>query len=441
MGLENSVILVKVLGCRSSLCEGEFIAGKLASMGAKITDDFKEDFNAAVIVTCSVTSEADKKCRQLIHRAKRILGEKGVLSVCGCWAEKISRDSAIEMGIDILSGSKGKIFIPDEIQKMILNREKKFIDLRKPGELNSGIWEELSINFPLMHSRAFVKIQDGCNHFCTYCIIPFLRGKPVSRPEKNILDEVKRLTDNGCKEVILTGIHLGLYGKDIDSTLSNLIRKISRVKNLERLRLGSLEPFSLDENLLKTLSESEIFCPHLHLPLQSGDDEILNLMRRGYTSSEFLKVCDNARKFLGDDLHISSDILVGFPGENDNAFKNTLKIMTLAKFGKVHVFPFSEREGTEAVNFPNKIEKSVKNSRTSEAIELGKKLFIDYASQFLNKDVEVLIEKIGENYSTGHSKNYIDVFCNEKLERNKIIKLKVNNISDAGLKAEINNRN
>lgn len=437
MGLNNRVILVKVLGCRSSLCEGEFIAGKLASMGATITDDFKKNFDAAVIVTCSVTSEADKKCRQLVHRAKKILGENGILAVCGCWAEKINVNSAHELGIDILAGSKGKIFIPDEILKMFSSTKKYFVDLRR--DLNSGIWEELAINFPVMHSRAFVKIQDGCNHFCTYCIIPFLRGKPVSRPEKNILDEIKRLTDNGCKEIILTGIHLGIYGRDINSSLADLIRKISRIKNLYRLRLGSLEPFSLDEDLLNALSECEIFCPHLHLPLQSGNDKILALMKRGYTSSDFLRICDNARIFLGENLHISSDILVGFPGETDEAFNNTLEIMQKANFGRVHVFPFSEREGTAAVKFPDKIENSLKNLRTSQAIDLGKKLFLNYAGKFLNQNVEVLIEKINNDYSLGHSKHYLEVFCKGNFfERNQIINLKVINISDARLEANIN---
>ena len=435
MGLKNHVILVKVLGCRSSLCEGEFIAGKLASMGATVTDDFKKNFDAAVIVTCSVTSEADKKCRQLVHRAKKILGENGILAVCGCWAEKINANSARELGIDILAGSKGKIFLPDEIQKMFSNTKKYFVDLRR--DLNSGIWEELAINFPVMHSRAFVKIQDGCNHFCTYCIIPFLRGKPVSRPQKNILDEIQRLTDNGCKEIILTGIHLGLYGRDINSSLADLIRKISSVKNLYRLRLGSLEPFSLDEDLLNALSECEIFCPHLHLPLQSGNDKILAFMKRGYTSSEFLRICDNARKFLGEDLHISSDILVGFPGETNEDFNDTLEIMQKANFGRVHVFPFSEREGTAAVKFPDKIENSVKNLRVSQVIELGKKLFLNYAGNFLNKNVEVLIEKINNDYSLGHSRHYLEVFCKGNFfERNQIVNLKINNISDARLEAE-----
>ena len=432
MILENRNILVKVLGCRSSLCEGEFIAGKLALMGANITDDFNaENLSAAVIVTCSVTSEADKKCRQIIRRARRILGDDGVLAVCGCWAE---RENFGDFGIDIIAGSRGKIFIPNEIAGMLSTGKREFRDLRKVSRENS--WEELAINYPVLHSRAFVKIQDGCDHFCTYCIIPFLRGKPISRPEENILREIERLISNGCREIILTGIHLGLYGRDINSSLANLIAKISRVKNLARLRLGSLEPFSLDENLLRKLSECEIFCPHLHLPLQSGDDKILEAMRRGYNSGEFLRICENARKFLGENLHISSDILVGFPGEDDRAFQNTLQIMKSAKFGRVHVFPYSPRNGTLAAKFPGQIAPETKNSRTNQAIELGKNLFTDYARNFLGSEIEVLVEKSGANYAIGHSRHYIEVSIPQNLERNQLITLRAKTFSDARLEAE-----
>ena len=298
-------IFIHVFGCRSNLCEGEFIAGALKSSGAEITENLSEDINAAVIVTCSVTHEADKKCRQLIRRARKILGENGILAVCGCWGQSLDADTARNLGIDILAGSKGKNILPEKLISMMKNG-RNFENLKNQNIFMPSEWEELEINSPVMHSRAFVKIQDGCDHFCTYCIIPFLRGRPVSRPVENIISEIRRLLQNGCKEIVLTGIHLGIYGRDIRTSLAELINSISKIKELKRLRLGSLEPFCLDENLLNALSECESFCHHLHLPLQSGDDEILALMRRGYSSKDFLNVCSNARKKISDKIHITS---------------------------------------------------------------------------------------------------------------------------------------
>ena len=410
-------IFIHVFGCRSSLCEGEFIAGALKSYGAEITEDLTEKINAAVIVTCSVTHEADRKCKQLVRRVRRELGEKGVLAVCGCWSQRLDADSARELGINILAGSKGKNLVPGKLLDM-LKTGAGFEDLRTQNIFMPSDWEELELTQPVMHSRAFMKIQDGCDHFCTYCIIPFLRGRPVSRPRENILNEIRRLIDNGTKEIIFTGIHLGIYGRDIDSSLAELIREVSKISGLKRLRLGSLEPFCLDDNLLGALSDCEAFCPHLHLPLQSGDDEILSSMRRGYKASEFVDVCYNARKKLGDDLHISSDILVGFPGESDEAFTNTLNVMRDSGLGRVHVFPYSERQDTVASRMPDKVSHETKILRTSRAIELGRELYNDYAKNFVGQDVEVLIEQ----NNTGHTRHYIDALCEG--QPNEIIKLK-----------------
>ena len=398
-------IFIHVFGCRSSLCEGEYIAGSLKALGADITEDINDDFNAAVIVTCSVTHEADRKCRQLVKRVRKILSPEGILAVCGCWSQNLDKKTAEDLGINILFGTKGKNILPEIL---LSKNDTKFQDLRTSVQniFEDSDWEELEITQPVMHSRAFMKVQDGCNHFCTYCIIPFLRGRPVSRPVENIISEIKRLIDNGCKEIILTGIHLGIYGRDFNSSLAKLISEISKIKSLKRLRLGSLEPFCLDENLISALSDCEAFCHHLHLPLQSGDDEILASMRRGYKAGEFLEVCYNARKKISDDIHISSDILVGFPGETEAMFENTLKIMQEADLGRVHVFPYSRREGTIAATMKNQIQHEIKIQRTSKIIKLGHELYEKYAKKFVNKDVEILIEKNNK----GHTRNYIDAF-------------------------------
>ena len=431
------LVFVHVFGCRSSLCEGEYIAGSLKSKGAFITEDINDSYNAAVIVTCSVTQEADRKCRQLVRRVRKSLGPEGVLAVCGCWSQGLDSDSARELGINILAGSRGKKLLPEVIESAILSHDTGFQDLRTHNLFSPELsWEELEITSPVMHSRAFMKIQDGCDHFCTYCIIPYLRGKPVSRPVRNIIDEIHRLIDNGTREIIFTGIHLGIYGRDIDSSLADLIRSVSRIHDLKRLRLGSLEPFSLDENLLAALSECDSFCRHLHLPLQSGDDNILSAMRRGYTSEEFVKICENARKFLGDDLHISSDILIGFPAESESAFDNTLNVMREAKLGRVHVFPFSERKGTLAEKMAMKVAHDEKILRVSRAITLGRELYDSYIKRFINHEVEILIEESG---TKGHTQHFIEAdILDGKFSANQIIKAKAVSKSNDRLECIIN---
>ena len=424
MGLKGKRIYVHVFGCRTSLCEGEYIAGSLMARGAEILESLSESINAAVIITCSVTRESESKCRKLIRRVRRILGHEGILAVCGCWSQSLNENLARELGIDILAGNRGKNILPELTEKMI-HDGRKFIDIRT--HITSWEWEELAINYPVMHSRAFIKIQDGCNHFCTYCIIPFLRGRPASRPETNIIAEIQRLIHNGVNEIVLTGIHLGIYGHDTDTSLADLIREVSKIHELKRLRLGSLEPFCLDENLLDALSECESFCHHLHLPLQSGDDNILSAMRRGYNAHEFVKVCENARKKLGDDLHISSDILVGFPGESDNAFMNTLDTMKLSGLGRVHVFPYSKREGTIAASMTEQIPHDVKVNRTSQAISLGHELYDEYVNRFMNADVEVLIESSGR----GYTRHYIEAICTGN--DNEIVNATVKGVSNGRL--------
>ncbi len=426
MGLKGKKIYVHVFGCRTSLSEGEYIAGSLMARGAEVSENLSEGINAGVIITCSVTREADAKCRKLIKRVRRILGSEGVLAVCGCWSQNVNSDTARELGIDILAGNRGKDVLPEMIEAMI-HDERRFADVRT--QINSWEWEELAINQTVMHSRAFIKIQDGCNHFCTYCIIPFLRGRPVSRPKENIINEIHRLIQNGTKEIVLTGIHLGIYGRDISTSLAELIREVSNIHELHRLRLGSLEPFCLDDELLDSLCECESFCHHLHLPLQSGDDEILSSMRRGYTSDEFISVCDKARTKLGNDIHISSDILVGFPGESDSAFSNTLNVMKRAGLGRVHVFPYSKREGTIAASMTNQIPHDVKTARTSQAISLGHELYDEYVNRFVNSDVEILIE----SNSTGHTRHYIEAECDEGND-NEIVKATVKGAVNGRLK-------
>ena len=420
------LIYVHVFGCRASLCEGEYIAGALKSCGHEITEELTEGISSAVIVTCSVTHEADRKCRSLIRRVRNLLDDDGILAVCGCWAQGVDAELARDLGVDILCGSKGKSFLPSALNRM-LQHGRAFQDLRIADIFAPSEWEELPLTSTVMHSRAFVKIQDGCNHFCTYCVIPFLRGRPVSRPPQNVISEIHRLIGNGTKEIVLTGIHLGIYGRDIDTSLAELIRNIAEIDGLKRLRLGSLEPFCLDDALMCALADCKSFCHHLHLPLQSGDDGVLSAMRRGYTAAEFVRVCEAAREKISPDIHISTDILAGFPGETDTAFANTLDAMRASGLGRVHVFPFSARSGTLAAKMAGQIPHKVKIARVAEAISLGKKLYADYAQKFIGHDAEILIE-LGNK---GHTRHYVDAFCvgND----NEIVKAEVISFDGSGL--------
>ncbi|GHV46146.1 2-methylthioadenine synthetase [Synergistales bacterium] len=401
-------VWICVLGCRSNIYEAEALAGELVRRGALIGASL-EGCEVAVIVSCSVTATADKKCRQAVRKARRACG---VVAVCGCWAQALPSSEASSLGIDILAGSRMKHLLPDAIEAKIAAPFSAPLEFRgkvREEDTEENIeWDSLSLDKPLLRTRAFLKVQEGCDHFCSYCIIPFLRGRSVSRSPDDVLAEAKRVVASGCREIVLTGVHLGDYNAGKDA-LAGLIRGLSDLPGLTRLRLGSLEPFALSEALLSALADSPIFCRHLHLPVQSGDDGVLSRMRRGYQASDFAALCDLARRKLGDDLHISSDILVAFPGETEDAFQNTLSLMERAGIGRAHVFPYSPRKGTEAWSFSDRIRPSVASDRAAIASALGERLMSRYASRFVGKTASVLAENIGGGVLEGHSRSFLSV--------------------------------
>ena len=409
-----------VLGCRSNLYESEALAGELASRGASVADEL-DGCDAALIVSCSVTAVADKKCRQAVRRAKREFdshdrkSKKGIIAVCGCWAQGLDSIEAQKMGIGLLVGNRLKHLLPDLLEAAAAG-EKNFIDMRM--DLGDGrLWDGLSLERPFLRTRAFLKVQEGCDHFCSYCVIPFLRGRSTSRPLEEALSEARRVVGHGCEEIVLTGTHLGMYGRDTGTSLAELVRKLSGIQGLARLRLGSLEPFTLDRPLLNALAESPIFCRHLHLPMQSGDDATLSRMRRGHKADDFARVCDLAREALGDDLHISSDVMAAFPGEDDAAFENTLKMMERVGLGRVHVFPYSPRKGTEAACFPQ-VSPEKSSERVKAAMTLGESLLERYASRFAGRSLSVLTEDRNEDGShfTGYTRNFVSAIVRSESE-------------------------
>ena len=381
-------IRIVTLGCRTNLSEAEALASAMEARGASFADDASWD--AAVLVSCSVTGEADRKCRQAIRRLRREQ-PGGLLVVCGCWAQAADEEQASALGVDILVGNRRKSDIPELVTRCLSERSPGRLVLR--GDVRNDMrWDGLRGGGPVMHTRAFVKVQDGCDHFCSYCIIPYVRGRSVSRPTEDVLDEIRSIVAAGRREVVLSGIHLGDYRPGNGESLAMLVARVAGIPGVERIRFGSLEPFSVDETLLRVLSETPVFCRHLHLPLQSGDDGILARMRRGHTAGDFLDLVARIRRSLGDDVHISTDILVGFPGETPEAFENTLRVLERAGIGRTHAFPFSPRKGTPAASYPDRVPDGILSERVPRVRDASDARLAAYARRFSGRTVRMLIE-------------------------------------------------
>lgn len=431
VNLFGKKIWIHALGCRSNQYEAEALAGALADAGAVLTSS-PGDCDGAVIVSCTVTSTADKKSRQAVRKVRR-LSERAVIAACGCWAQNLSREEAAGMGISILAGNRRKALIPG-LMARALGREGPSFAEEKTDVMRSDEWDGLCLSRPLLRTRAFVKVQDGCNHFCSYCIIPFVRGRPVSRDAAETAAEVRRIAASGCPEIVLTGVHLGLYGKGGAVSLAELVRSVASIEGIRRVRFGSLEPFGLDDELLSALADIPEFCPHLHLPLQSGSASVLARMKRGYGPGEYLGLVQKARDRLGDGLHISTDILVGFPGETDGEFKETLKFMKECRFGKVHVFPFSPREGTEAWGCTDKVAGEKILERTGEALTLAEELLAACAMSHVGSTADVLAEEADGDSFSGLTRSFLKVEGLGRAARGEVVQVEISGITGEGLK-------
>jgi threonylcarbamoyladenosine tRNA methylthiotransferase MtaB len=308
-------------------------------------------------------------------------------------------------------GNRVKGAIPDALESWFSSPGGGgVLTLRDDNLGESRRWDELRLDGPRLGTRAFVKVQDGCSRRCSYCAVPGLRGAETSRDLADVLGEVSRVVESGCAEVVLTGIHLGGYRYG-GTGLAGLIDALSSVPGLVRLRLGSIEPFAVDSDLLRALAESPVFCPHLHLPLQSGDDGVLRMMRRGYDASGFVRTADSVRRALGGDVHLSTDLIVGFPGESDDAFGRSLGLLESIGFGRVHVFPFSPRAGTDAALMEERVEPSVVRERAARAASLAGRLLSKYASRWLGAEDRVLVEESGGGVASGWTTHYLRAYA------------------------------
>ena len=395
------------LGCKVNAYETEAMQQLLEEAGYEIVP-FQEKADVYVINTCSVTNIADRKSRQMLHRAKK-MNPDAVVVAAGCYVQAAGEELKKDAAIDVIIGNNRKKDLVPLLDEYFAGKhveEDSLIDIGKTRE-----YEALHINKIADHTRAFIKIQDGCNQFCSYCIIPYTRGRVRSRKLEEIMEEIKGLVDKGYREVVLTGIHLSSYGLDLDGiTLLDLMVKIDKIQGLERLRLGSLEPRIVTEEFTRTLAGLRTICPHFHLSLQSGCDATLKRMNRRYTTEEYEKGCQILRKYF-DRPAITTDVIVGFPQETEEEFAQTIEFLKRIHFYEMHVFKYSRRAGTRAADMPGQLTENQKGHRSDVLLKLDQEMSLEYRKSFLGEEKEVLMEeKIvidGTEYLVGHTREYV----------------------------------
>ena len=406
--LSGKTVAACTLGCKTNQYETDGMIEILKKMGASVVD-FEDAADVYLINTCSVTNMADKKSRQMIHRARKNNPEALVIA-CGCYVQAEKEKLSQDKDIDIIISNNRKKDIGHVIAEYFNSGETAcFTDISRENE-----FEELDVNKPVYHTRAYVKIQDGCNQFCTYCIIPYVRGRIRSRSMDSVIDEISRLAEAGVKEVVLTGIHISSYGRDMDGDtgLADLVENISKIEGIERIRLGSLEPGIITEEFARRIKAVDKLCPHFHLSLQSGCDSVLKRMNRKYTCSEYMEKCELLRKVYKNPA-ITTDVIVGFPGETEEEFECTRKYLEDINLYEMHIFKYSQRKGTPAATMPNQVDPSVKNSRSDVLLAISEHNKHAYQDLFVGTTVKVLVEELveknGEEYMRGHTERYMDV--------------------------------
>jgi len=421
------------LGCKVNAYETEAMQEMLEKAGYEIVP-FKEGADIYIINTCTVTNIADRKSRQMLHRARK-MNPDAIVVAAGCYVQAQAEKQEIDPCIDIVLGNNRKkdlITVLEEYQKNKAEDTclEEVEDISRTRE-----YEPLSLTRPGDHTRAYIKVQDGCNQFCTYCIIPYARGRVRSRTVEDVIREVRSLAENGYREVVLTGIHLSSYGIDFDGErhLLELIRAVHEVDGISRIRLGSLEPGIVTEEFAEAIAALPKMCPHFHLSLQSGCDATLKRMNRRYTSGEYYEKCQILRKYF-DHPALTTDVIVGFPGETEEEFRQSMEFVDKVDFYETHIFKYSKREGTKAAVMEGQVSEQVKARRSALMISLGEKKRKAYEESFVGKEVEVLVEEPavieGRTVQTGHTKEYIKIALEREEDlRNQIVKVRVDNDS------------
>lgn len=396
------------LGCKVNAYETEAMQQMLENAGYEIVP-FTEKADVYVINTCSVTNMADRKSRQMLHKARKNNPDAIVIGA-GCYVQTKEAEALLDDTIDIIIGNNRK----SELLSMIEAYEREHKKVENLTDINheKQEYETMCLERTAEHTRAFIKVQDGCNQFCSYCIIPFARGRVRSREANDVIQEVTRLAEHGFKEIVLTGIHLSSYGIDVDDNLLHLIREVHKVEGIERIRLGSLEPRIVTEEFARELSKMEKICPHFHLSLQSGCDETLKRMNRRYDTAEYEKGCKILRRYF-EHPAITTDVIVGFPGETEEEFELTKKYLEKIHFYEMHIFQYSRREGTKAAVMEHQIPEPVKKARSNELLALEKKMSEQFREYYVGKTETALMEEEfsynGEEYYIGYTKEYVKI--------------------------------
>lgn len=421
------------LGCKVNQFETEVMEGLFKEKKYEIVN-FEEVADVYVINTCSVTHLGEKKSRQLIRRAIKN-NNKAIVAVVGCYSQVAADEIAKIEGVSLIVGTKER--------KNIVTLVETVLKEHQPLQVVEDVMDYHEFeDIPLLNNpdrtRAFLKIQDGCSNFCTYCIIPYTRGPLKSRKLDSILSEAEKLLESGFKEIVLTGIHLGAYGKDLadEIALVDVVKALLDNEKLTRLRLGSLESIELDQEILEIMNQDQRLCRQLHLPLQSGSDKILKKMNRNYTTAEFKALIDNIyAKVPG--VAITTDVIVGFPGENSTDFNEAVEFIKNMNFSKIHIFPYSKRKNTPAANYAEQVSEEEKKKRSVYLKEISDMASAKYRNNMLNTTVEILVENITPDYAEGLASNYVKVYCeNNNFQKDNFYKLKIIKLYKDGVWAE-----
>ena len=407
------------LGCKVNIYEAEYVTNLLKENNYTIVD-FEEKADIYIINTCSVTNESDKKSRKMINRAKRN-NKDAIIIVMGCY----SQVSSEEIDADIILGNKDKSKIIEIIEEYKRTKQSKTIihDLTKVD------FEKMEITKFENHTRAFVKIQDGCNAFCSYCIIPYARGRVRSKNPTDVINEVTKLVEDGYKEIVLTGIHTGRYGMDINSSLENLLEELIKIPGIYRIRLSSIEINEITPKIIKLIKESNVMAKHLHIPLQSGSNKILKLMNRRYNKEEFISMVSNLKEI--EDISLTTDLIVGFPGETDEEFSETIETLGIIGFTKIHTFPYSKRKGTPAASMENQVSPEIKKERVRKVLEISNSSEQKYYKDNIGKEYDGVVEVHSSGEILVHTSNFIPVVIeNNNVNNNDIVNVKITEINN-----------
>lgn len=410
---------ILTLGCKVNTYESEYVINKLKKNNYEIKS-FNDICDVYIINTCTVTNTSDSKSKKMINNAIKKNPDACVVAM-GCFIEA-NKDYQIE-GLDITIGNKDKSKIIELLDEYFEKKET----LKRLYKEEKTTFEDMYItDFP-GRTRAFVKVQDGCENFCSYCIIPFVRGKCRSKELEKVVKEITDLTNNGYQEVVLTGIHTGNYGVDLNTNFAKLLKELVKIEKLKRLRISSIEITELTDEVLEVIKDNKVIVDHMHIPLQAGSDEILKLMNRKYDLKYFFNKIKEIRS-IRPEISITTDVIVGFPGETEELFQKTINTCKELELTKIHVFPYSIRKGTVAESLPNHLDQSIKKDRARRLLEVSKELEKNYFNKYIGKEVEVLIEETKDGYSYGHTGNYLYVKINKELEHNTFVQVKVTKI-------------